>query len=138
MSELNIPLCRKVLACAEAEQAMIRHDQSTWLTYPSVPGSHGRVIEVDKMRVGRCGGSACLAGFVVLLAAPEGTCLRLDDDMLMFPDGGEQDIQLYARQWLGLTASQAACVFEGGQADDEAIRKLREYMAQAEEAQRND
>jgi hypothetical protein len=98
------------IAQYEDQAAHLRGDgwyQSDWLlTDDEVTITECGVVD----RQGRsCGTAGCFAGWAVLLFAPDGT--RMDGDCVTLPDGTPTHVSDYAARLLGLTPSEAGCLF---------------------------
>jgi hypothetical protein len=119
---VDVALCRKVADVAElarADQHGPAHRQSEWLMQERSDVSRSDVTVSDVgiftdlyplEALKGCGTSACLAGFTVLLTAPEGT-LHTSNGELLIVDGCVRYVETYAQEQLGLTEEQIDDVF---------------------------
>jgi hypothetical protein len=134
---VNVALCRKVADMAElarADQHGPAHRQSDWLMQERTDVS--AVIPAPSVHafypleaLKGCGTSACLAGFTVLLTAPEGT-LHTNNGLLLM-NSRAQHVEHYAQDQLGLAGEQVEGVFFE---EDEtiAISRLRAIADEAD------
>lgn len=90
----------KLAAHLRTEEAAAKFDLDYWIARPSQPGSIKGVAIGSA--IGRCGTVACIAGHATILAQPS---MVVDDSYT----GGAGRI---ARDWLGLSASEADDLFE--------------------------
>ncbi len=110
MQELNIPLLRKTMEYIEANP--LEWDQSSWAS--NTP----------------CGTTMCFAGTAAFLA---GADLMLDlpgvsgSEACKTPEGDFLAIDEYARQQLGLTASQADRIFYSDPHNPQDMRRVVEH-----------
>ncbi len=97
---MNIPNMQKLRDALAKTKLPVAFDMRNWFTHNSYSVRHMANIK-DIINVYTCGTSACIAGQAVVLAINEGAeinCLEVDDN---------------ARNWLGLSWSEASRLFYG-------------------------
>lgn len=117
---MNVELAQKVLK--QVRKHPERHDQQDFIA-----GKNS--ISVTEFKKPACGTAGCLAGWASAFAAPTGTVFDPTWARLLFPGGDETaDVELYAREHLGLTSEQANALFYC--MDNETAIKRLEYLTE--------
>lgn len=129
----NAALCEEVANWAERYPE--QHNQGLWLhAEGSKWDSYDSTIPIEEMRSGQCKTTACAAGIVTLLRAPEGTTVDPMDN-LHFPDGTSTDICDFAAKELGLEDVGYGMIFYTS--NETAIARLH-YLAENPDATRTE
>jgi hypothetical protein len=135
MTELNIPLLRKVVEHAETHPE--EFDMDSWFAFyksPSASEPPVRMdIEADWLKSEReeelhrplCDTTMCAAGTAVWLV---GGTLGPRYGWCSTPDGNEGSVPLIAKDLLGLTDSQAGRIFYSGVTTGQQLRAHIEFV----------
>ena len=106
---MNVELARKALDAARRHPE--RFEMGDWFAVSDTGGRYPPAITIGpETRVPPCGTTACFAGWVVFMTAPEGTVIK--DAVLWGPDGERmENVEKYAAGQLGITLRQAGVLF---------------------------
>jgi hypothetical protein len=117
-------------AILDVVNAGTHYDQGTWFSEEYFADenqvSGGQLRYVFEKNV--CGTTACVAGNAVVLTLPEDAKYDWLYSKIIFADGGQQYVEGYAAEVLGLDGSDAGWLFDGDR-EVEEVKEALELLA---------
>jgi hypothetical protein len=100
-----------------------------WLFRELGSGDGFPVPEVRDALVSGCGTTACAAGWVAIVTAPDNARVSEEDGTVTYADGRTADIDIVAQRMLGLSDVDALWLFRSHRTRGQVLAALRSLAA---------